>query len=173
MSFAATIKTLKKDYIINQEKKSKGSDEVIKKEVEVTYSKESIEYINKYLENIISKYDLEFIKKDEEIYNYMMNTLQMYEKNLESTELKNTNQKSGLIINMTNVNKYTVIPEGKKKLKKEDLVVISSFTEKMLKMIIDESSKVTVNEFSKHTVSPNHIKIAIINQPILLKYFKL
>jgi hypothetical protein len=173
MSFATTIKTLKKQYVINEKKTKKGTDEVIEKDVEVTYSKDAIEYINKFIENLIVKYDLETIKKDEELYNYMMNTLQIYEKNMSSSELKNTNQKSGLTINMSNVNKHVIIPDGKKKIKKDELVVISSFVEKLLNIILDETSKITVNEFNKHTVSPNHIKLAIFNNPLLLKYYSL
>ena len=175
MSFASTIKTLKKEIKISHEKKTKGSDEVKRTDVETSYSKDSIEYIDKYLENAISQFDYEQVKAIPEFDDYITKTLKLYEKNEgESNELNrlNINQKSGLVINTTNVKRYVTLPENKKKISKEELLKVSAFSEKLLKEMLDEASRITVNEFNKHTVNSNHVKLAIINKPLLLKYFK-
>lgn len=166
MSFASAIKTLKKEFKIVEEKKDKES-----KEVEVSYSKDAIEYINEFMDKVIKKYDMDLIKEDSDLENYINDIMGIYEKNKDNSEMKNAQQKSGLVVNTTNVNKFIELPEGSKKLKKEELLAISAFVEKMLKMLLEETAAITVKDFKKHTVSINHIKLGIINNPILLKYY--
>lgn len=172
MSFASSIKAIKKEFKVVEDKKDKETKEIISKEVEVNYSKDAIEYINEYMEKVIKMYNEEVVKENNELESYINDVIGVYEKNKENPDFKNTQQKSGLIVNATNVNKFIELPEGVKKLKKEELVSISAYAEKILKMLIESTSNITVTEFKKHTANSNHVKLGIVNNSLLLRFLK-
>ena len=166
MSFSTAIKTLKGNYSVKLQTKEDTKDVV------VSYSRDAIDYIDNYLMQAIKNFNEETVKDDSMLYEYITNSLNAYEANLPNTELKNTQQKSELVVNLSYVKKHFQGDEKKVKVKNQELVMMSAFAEKLLKMLLDETSKVTVGKFKKSTVHDHHVKLAIIDAPVLLKYYK-